>query len=224
MAPCRCRTGTLKNPTKYLWRWEPDRRYNFFFSPPAHLCRHICNWNIVACGVKHKYTHTRNSKYAASICTYFKYTVYVQRVSNRIQNCIQALARCLSPSTDSVVLYRWVSDLVTLRHIQRYSVINVTAHTCACGIKKLDLRSGSQRQRHSVGFFNVQVDARGRHFYSYSEKPPHFSRLLRCARGYGGHVLILNPRVPTGRGSSGVFTKVTIIVIAFQYLYYRHVI
>ena len=30
--------GTLKNPTKCLWRWEPDRRSNFFFSPPAHLC------------------------------------------------------------------------------------------------------------------------------------------------------------------------------------------
>ena len=32
------RTGTLKNPTKCLWRWEPDRRSNFFFSPPAHIC------------------------------------------------------------------------------------------------------------------------------------------------------------------------------------------
>ena len=31
-------TGTLKNPTKCLWRWEPDRRSTFFFSPPAHLC------------------------------------------------------------------------------------------------------------------------------------------------------------------------------------------
>ena len=31
-------TGTLTNPTKCLWRWEPDRRSNFFFSPPAHLC------------------------------------------------------------------------------------------------------------------------------------------------------------------------------------------
>ena len=30
-------TGTLKNPTKCLWRWEPDRRSNFF-NPPAHLC------------------------------------------------------------------------------------------------------------------------------------------------------------------------------------------
>ena len=32
------RTGTLKNPMKCLWRWEPDRRSNFFFSPSAHLC------------------------------------------------------------------------------------------------------------------------------------------------------------------------------------------
>ena len=31
-------TGTLKNPAKCLWRWEPDRRFNFFFSPPALLC------------------------------------------------------------------------------------------------------------------------------------------------------------------------------------------
>ena len=47
--PCRCRTGTLKNPAKCLWRCEPDSRFNFFFSPPAHLCRHIwlkyrCMW------------------------------------------------------------------------------------------------------------------------------------------------------------------------------------
>ena len=32
------RTGTLKNSAKCLWRWEPDRSSNFFFSPPAHLC------------------------------------------------------------------------------------------------------------------------------------------------------------------------------------------
>ena len=48
--------GTWKNPTKCLWRREPDRRYNFFSSPPAHLCCHIYNWNIVACDVKHQYT------------------------------------------------------------------------------------------------------------------------------------------------------------------------
>ena len=24
--------------TNCLWRWEPDRRFNFFFNPHAHLC------------------------------------------------------------------------------------------------------------------------------------------------------------------------------------------
>ena len=41
-------TVILKNPAKCLWRWEPDRRNNFF-GPPAHLCRHMwlkyrCIW------------------------------------------------------------------------------------------------------------------------------------------------------------------------------------
>ena len=34
MVRCWC----WKNPTKYLWRWEIDRRSTFFFMPPAHLC------------------------------------------------------------------------------------------------------------------------------------------------------------------------------------------
>ena len=57
VAPCRCRTSTLKIPTKCLWHWEPDRRYNFFFSSPTHLCHHIYHWNIVLCYLKHQYTH-----------------------------------------------------------------------------------------------------------------------------------------------------------------------
>ena len=62
----------------------------------------------------------------------------------------------------------------------------------------LNLRSGSQRHRHFVGFFNVPVQAPTRDppFYGYSEKPPHFSRLLRHAWGYGGHILDLTPGCP----------------------------
>ena len=47
-------------------------------------------------------------------------------------------------------------------------------HRCAGGLK-LYLRSGSQRHRHFVGFFNVPVQAptRGQLFYRYSEKSPH---------------------------------------------------
>ena len=41
-------TGKLKNPTKCLWRWEPDRRSNYyFFSPPAHLCAVTCMAEIL---------------------------------------------------------------------------------------------------------------------------------------------------------------------------------
>ena len=43
--------------------------------------------------------------------------------------------------------------------INDISVIYVTAHRCASGLKKLDLRSGSQCHRHFAGFFNVPVQA-----------------------------------------------------------------
>ena len=36
-----------------LWRWEPDRRSNFFWqSAWKSLCRHIYDWNIVNCDIK----------------------------------------------------------------------------------------------------------------------------------------------------------------------------
>ena len=50
-----------------------------------------------------------------------------------------------------MVELNWLFN-VTINDI---SVIYVTAHRCAGGLKKkLDLRSGSQRHRHFVGFFN----------------------------------------------------------------------
>ena len=81
------------------------------------------------------------------------------------------------------------------------SVIYVTVHRCTGGLKKkFDLRSGCQRHRHFVEFFNVPVQAstRDQPFYGYSEKPPQFIRLLRHARGYGGHILALTTGFPWG--------------------------
>ena len=81
------------------------------------------------------------------------------------------------------------------------SVIYVTVHRCTGGLKKkFDLRSGCQRHRHFVGFFNVPVQAptRDQPFYGYFEKPPQFSRLLRHARGYGGHILASTTGFPWG--------------------------
>ena len=57
--------------------------------------------------------------------------------------------------------------------INDISVIYVTAHRCAGGLKKkFDLRSGSQRHRHFAGFFNVPVQAptRDQPFYTVIHK------------------------------------------------------
>ena len=35
---CRCLDGHVKEPYEISMAWEPDRRSNFFFSLPAHLC------------------------------------------------------------------------------------------------------------------------------------------------------------------------------------------
>ena len=58
--------------------------------------------------------------------------------------------------------------------INDISVIHVTAHRCAGGLKKkLDLRSRSQRNRHFVGFFNVPVLAPTRDHPFYTVIPTH---------------------------------------------------
>ena len=57
--------------------------------------------------------------------------------------------------------------------INDISVIYVTAHRCAGGLKKLDLRSGSQRHRHFVGFFYVPVLAPTRDHPFYTVIPTH---------------------------------------------------
>ena len=58
--------------------------------------------------------------------------------------------------------------------INDISVIYVTEHRCAGGLKKkLDLRSGSQRHRHFVGFFNVPVLAPTRDQPFYTVIPTH---------------------------------------------------
>ena len=94
---------------------------------------------------------------------------------------------------------RWIWSLSVI--FNDISVIYVTAHRCAVGLKKkLNLRSGSRRHRHFVRFFNVPVQAPTRDppFYGYSEKPPHLRRLLRHAWGYGGHILDFTPWSPRG--------------------------
>ena len=88
--------------------------------------------------------------------------------------------------------------------INNISVIYVTAHRCAGGLKnKLDIRSGSQPHRNFVGFFKLPVpstDTGPPFSYGYSEKPPDLVtfydtlgiRRIHCR---------LNARVSHGSGS-----------------------
>ena len=78
------------------------------------------------------------------------------------------------------------------------SVIYVTTHRCAGGLKKkLDLRSGSQRHRHFKGFFNVPVQAptRGHPFYTIIPRNHPIKSPFTCTTRwvYGGHILDLTP-------------------------------
>ena len=50
-------TGTLKNPTQFLWRWEPDRMSHLLpHYAWTSICRHIYDWNIVDSGVKQPFS------------------------------------------------------------------------------------------------------------------------------------------------------------------------
>ena len=71
-------------------------------------------------------------------------------------------------------LIRWLVNWLFNVTINDISVIYVTPHRCAGGLKKkLDLRSGSQRHRHFVGFFNVPVLAPTREHPFYTVIPTH---------------------------------------------------
>ena len=70
------------------------------------------------------------------------------------------------------------------------SVMHVTSQRCASGLKKkLDLRLGSQRYTHFVGFFNVPVQtlAWDHPFYTFIHRPIYSPFTTRC--GYGGHII-----------------------------------
>ena len=158
-------TSTLKNHTKCLWRWEPNCRFNFFFNPPAHLCA-VTYMTEIALIV------TLNNQFNSTQPIEFK------KVSRTLEVhvCIKAIY-IIQLSKVRVALPRWgwvELNLLFNVTVNDISVIYVTAHRCAGGLKKkLDLRSGSQRHRHFVGFFNVPVLAPTRDHPFYTVIPTH---------------------------------------------------
>ena len=85
------------------------------------------------------------------------------------------------------------SNIRHLRSVLKYLLF----HWRSCISKTLDWYSNTLR-RIQTCYVPVPAPTRGNLFYS--EKPPHFSRFLRRAWGYGGPIFVLNPhRLPRGR-------------------------
>ena len=101
------------------------------------------------------------------------------------------------------------------------SVINryVKADRCAGGPKKLDLRSGSQRHRHFVEFFNVPVQAptRNHPFYGYSKKPPPFQSPFTTRMWIRRTYCRLNP--PGSQRGKRCHGKRTVLAMVEYYMY-----
>ena len=100
----------------------------------------------------------------------------------------------------------------------------MTAHRCAGGLKKkYDLRSGSQRHRHFVGFFNVPVLAptRDQPFYTVIDTPPHLVAFYDHAGDTEVHILDLTPGPSRGIRNSrpvvriGGFYIVNFVIYGF---------
>ena len=87
LAPCQCRTGTLKNLMKCPWCWEPDRRSNFF-SPPTHLCA---------------VTYITEISLLVTLSSQFHYIHFVNGMSAKQQVKIWTLDTYIP----SLYMYRW---------------------------------------------------------------------------------------------------------------------
>ena len=80
------RTGTLENPTKCLWRWEPDRRSYFFFSPHANLCAVTYMTEISLIVTLNKQFNSTQIRRSTSVMNEFTYDTFTHSV--RLVSCV----------------------------------------------------------------------------------------------------------------------------------------
>ena len=113
-------------------------------------------------------------QFAVPLCSWVYYSIWIFCLfaSVYIYNCT------IFPTLNLHVHWlhsRWIGELLFNVTINDISVIHVTAHRCAGGMKKkLYPRSGSRRHRHFVGFFNMPVQAptRDQPFYTVIHTAP----------------------------------------------------
>ena len=115
----------------------------------------------------HKLDDTRSAKL---VITWYRGSFFLLENITNVYRLVQYLNSIYLNKNLSWVELNCLFN-VTINDI---SVIYVTAHRCAGGLKKkYDLRSGSQRHRHFVGFFNVPVLAPTRDQPFYTVIPTH---------------------------------------------------
>ena len=125
VVPCRCLDGHVKEPYEMSMAWEPDRRSNFFFSPPAHLCA---------------VTYMTEISLIVTLNNQFNSTQLLSKIQ-RIQ--VQTIARLyqyghmFTPEPLFVRFAAYFRSFHQIYAIRYFIVIFVTAHKCAGGLKML---------------------------------------------------------------------------------------
>ena len=68
---------------------------------------------------------------------------------------------------------------------------------CIRTVEEIGTTVQFSRHRHFEVFFNMgRASTRSHPLFDYCEKPPHFSRLLRVALGYGGGGGLISSKTP----------------------------
>ena len=127
----------------------------------------VCFYELLKCAklnVRVKFKQVRAKVDTMSLYMLYPHTIVL------FPRSLVVLLHCPTDLYTCTTTLNWLFNVTT----NDISVIYVTAHRCAGGLKKkLDLRSGSQRHRHFVGFFNVPVLAPTRDQPFYTVIPTH---------------------------------------------------
>ena len=171
---CGRRRLTILNPTRrnsvYLWPFSVGKLYhrrrqgkkflltNILGSKYRQISTEVRSLNVSLLVFYVTCNDISVKCVTAQMCRRTEEKFYLRLGSQRHRNFVCFLRYML------MLMLNWLFN-VTINDI---SVIYVTAHRCAGGLKKFDLRAGSQHHRHFVGFLNVPVQAptRGQPFYT----------------------------------------------------------
>ena len=170
-----------------LRKWNMAYRNQLASSPDLESRRIFFPWDIAS--IRHYiYISLRHSPFATTIDP---------------QEFVVCVLKANRQSSDARWLYYVMCNQRNFSHI---------CDECAGRLKKLDLRSGSQRHRHFVGFFNVPVQEPTRDQHFYTVIPIHRPQLVAFydTLGIRRTHSRLNPRALMGAHWGKTFVKLIV--------------